>query len=283
MPKIDLCIDPLFPGLNSTEKVREIAKLNFNAIEFWFWDREFDGVNLLPVEKNINEIASITADYNITVNDIVVNAPDGSIGGSLTVKADREIYLSRLQKTIEIAKKLRCKKLITCSGNFQMNVSVESQKEAIIETLGKAAEIAGKEGITLLLESLNSTIDHPGYFIISSKGGFEIIKQVNSPYLKLLYDIYHMQIMEGNIINTIKENISLIGHFHAAGLPGRNELYSGEINYLEILRNIDAMAYSGYFGLEYWPTFDTKESLIATSKYLHAALGNDDPGKKVLN
>ena len=269
MPKIDLCIDPLFPGLNSSEKIREIARLNFNAIEFWFWDREFDGKNLLPVEKNINEIAAITDDFNITVNDIVVNAPDGTIGGSLTVKADREIYLKRLYKTIEIAKKLNCNKLITCTGNFQDNVPYESQKEAIIETLGKATEITGKEGITLVLESLNSKIDHPGYYLNSSREGFEIVKMVNSPFLKLLYDIYHMQIMEGNIINTIKENIALIGHFHAAGIPGRNELYSGELNYREILRNIDGTGYTGYFGLEYWPLADTRKSLITTAEYLN--------------
>ena len=268
MAKIDLCIEPLFPGLNSSEKVIEIAKLNFQAIEFWFWDHEFDGKNLIPTEKNINEIASITSDFGIIVNDIVVNSADGSIGGSLTSKSDKNIYLSRLDKTIEVAKKLRCNKLITCSGNFQKNITDESQRDLIIDTLSEASKIAEREGITLLLEALNSTYDHPGYYLNSSLKGFEIIKQVNSPNLKLLYDVYHMQIMEGNIINTIMENLSMIGHFHSAGLPGRNELYLGEINYYNILKMLDEKNYTGYFGMEYWPTIDSKLSLNLIRDYL---------------
>lgn len=268
MPKIDLCIDPLFPGFNSSEKIRKIAELNYKAVEFWFWDYEFDGVNLIPTPKNINEIASIISDLDIYVNDIVVNSSDGAIGGSLTNIKEKEIYLARLEESIAIAKKLKCTKMITCTGNFQEGVSMESQYDSIIEMLTSATEIAKKEGITLLLEALNSTIDHPGYYLTSSAKGFEIVKQINSPNLKLLFDIYHMQIMEGNLVNSIKNNIDLIGHFHSANLPGRNELYSGEINYRYILDAIDQTGYDGYFGLEYWPVGDTAESLQQTMAFL---------------
>jgi len=242
--------------------------MNITAVEFWFWDHEYDGKNLVPVRKDIDSIASFISDHNILVNDIVVNSTDGEIGGTLLLRSDRDKYLSRLNETIEIARKLKCRKLITCTGNIQEGLSVESQREAIIEMLGEASSIAGREGITLLLEALNSTIDHPGYFLTSSKAGFDIVKQVNSPYLKLLYDVYHMQVMEGNIINTIRENISLIGHFHSAGLPGRNELYSGELDYNNIVKHIDSLNYEGYFGLEYWPTGDPAGSLKRTLDYL---------------
>jgi hydroxypyruvate isomerase len=268
MLKTDICIEPLFPGLNSPEKIRKIAETGFKAVEFWFWDYEFDGQNLIPVPKNIDEIAAIISDLDLVVNDIVVNSSDGAIGGSLTNIKDKARYLVRLEETIAIAKRLKCNKMITCTGNIQESVSMEDQHEAIIETLSCAAEIAEKEGMILLLEALNSTIDHPGYFLTSSKKGFDIVKQINSPNLKLLFDVYHMQIMEGNLVNTIKNNIDYIGHFHSANLPGRNELYSGEINYRFILEEIGKTGYNGYFGLEYWPVGDSAESLKKSMEFL---------------
>ena len=121
----------------------------------------------------------------------------------------------------------------------------------------------------LVLEALNSYVDHKGYFLDSSKLGFEIIKEVASSHVKLLYDVYHMQIMEGNIILNIKDTIELIGHFHSAGVPGRHELYTGELNYKNIIEEIENAGYKEYFGLEYWPSADDKKSLIRILKFLN--------------
>jgi len=95
----------------------------------------------------------------------------------------------------------------------------------------------------------------------------DIVKRVESPNLKMLYDIYHMQIMSGNLIDFIGENIEYIGHFHIAGVPGRHEPFTGELNYRYIVDEIDRMGYDGYFGLEYWPSFDDEESLRRTRDY----------------
>jgi hydroxypyruvate isomerase len=268
MPNFDLCIEPLFPGMNSSQKVKKVAELGWNAIEFWFWDHEFDGANLLPAPKNVDEIAAITSDLNIIVNNVVVNAPDGSIGGSLTNMGDKRKYLQRLQETIGVARKLRCTKMITCTGNILEGVPLKSQRDSILQILAKAARIAENEGIMLLLEALNSTVDHPGYYLTSTKEGFEIVREIGSPSLKLLYDIYHMQVMEGNLINTIQQNIDLIGHFHCASLPGRNEIYRGEIDYKAIFTAIGQTSYSGYLGLEYWPTDPSENSLSNTLTFL---------------
>lgn len=99
--------------------------------------------------------------------------------------------------------------------------------------------------------------------------GFDILKEVGSDRIKLLFDVYHMQIMEGNIISNIKENIDLIGHFHSAGVPGRHELYSGELNYKNIITAINDSGYKGHFGLEYWPSMDDLKSLRQTKKFLY--------------
>lgn len=261
MAKICVCIETVFPELPFIERIKKISQLSFKAIEFWFWDYEFDGEGLNPKKKDINQIARLTKELNIEINDIVVNAPDGSIGGFLTKSEDRDKYLERLKETIDVAHQLNCKKLITCSGNEVQGVSKEEQLSNMVKTLDEASQIAAEEDMVLLLEPLNSLVDHPGYFLTSSKTGFDIVKKINSSNLRLLYDVYHTQVMEGNILNTIKENISLIGHFHSAGVPGRHELDNGELNYPFITRKLDELGYQGYFGLEYFPALDSETSL----------------------
>ena len=115
--------------------------------------------------------------------------------------------------------------------------------------------------MVLLLEPLNVLVDHKGYFLYRSDEAFEILREVNSPDIKLLFDIYHQQITEGNLIRNIVANIDLIGHFHVAGNPGRNEPYIGEINYVEVFKAADEAGYTGYAGLEFWAKGDIEESL----------------------
>jgi hydroxypyruvate isomerase len=268
MPKIDLCLDPFFIGSKTVDKIIKAKKIGFNAVEFWFWDHEFNGSGLEFRKKEIDEIADACKELNVIINDIVVNSPEGTIGGFLTKPEDRQKYLDRLQETIEIAHKLKCNKLITCTGNEISGKSFQQQFESVVETLSEAVKIASKEKITLVLEALNSHVDHAGYFLVSSKTGFDIVEKVGNPHLKLLYDVYHMQIMEGNHIATIQQNGSKIGHYHSAGVPGRNEIYKGEINYLPILEAIDKSGYDGYFGLEYWPTEEEELSLTKTLEFI---------------
>jgi hydroxypyruvate isomerase len=112
------------------------------------------------------------------------------------------------------------------------------------------------------MELLNSKVNHPDYQCDHTKWGVDVCKQVNSPRVKLLYDIYHMQIMEGDVIRTIKENIQWIGHFHTAGNPGRHEFDdSQELNYRGICQAIVATGYSGWLCHEYSPTKDALKSL----------------------
>jgi hydroxypyruvate isomerase len=268
MIKIDLCIEPFFLGTDTSEKIKKVKKLGFEAVEFWYWDHEFTGNDLVPCKKNIREISAVCKDLNVAITDLVVNSPDGAIGGFLTKPEDRETYLERLKETIDIAHKLNCKKLITCTGNEITGSTFQQQFDSVVHTLSKAAEIAYKEGIILILEALNSHVDHPGYFLTSSETGFDIVRAVKNPGLRLLYDVYHMQIMEGNLTASIKKNTSMIGHFHSASVPGRNELYLGEINYASILNAVNDSGYEGYFGLEYWPTDQEEISLTKTLEYL---------------
>ena len=110
--------------------------------------------------------------------------------------------------------------------------------------------------MTAMLEPLNTAVDHSGQFLTRAEDAFNIVKQVDSPYVKVLYDIYHQQITEGNLLATITEHIADIAHFHGAGVPGRHELDCGELSYVSICREIDKLGYDGYLGLEYFPQED---------------------------
>lgn len=253
MPRIDVCIETMFNDLPLAERAKRVYDAGFDAIEFWFYDMGGD--------RKIGELASFCRSKDILINNIVANSPDGGIGGSLTDPADRPKYLARVKETIRVAKDIGCTKMITCTGNVREGVSTRDQRKIVVESLKAATEIAEKEGITLLLEPLNTAVNHPGYFLDSADEGAAICRAVWSPNMKLLFDVYHMQIMEGNIIARIEQHMDVIGHFHSAGVPGRHELDDGELNYPEIIRRIDALGYEGCFGLEYWPALDADESL----------------------
>lgn len=258
MLRVDVCIEAVFETLSLTEKAKRVHEAGFDAVEFWFYD--FDVVKG-PGDRNLAEFAKYCADNNMLINNAVVNSPDAGIGGSLVDPADREKYIARLKETIKVCKDINCHSAITCTGNARPGVSLEEQKQSVIDTLKAAAEVAEAENFNLHLEALNTLVDHEGYFLSSAEEGGDIIRKVGSSKVKLLFDIYHMQIMAGNVIARIEKLMDVIGHFHAAGVPGRHDLDIGELNYTNILKVIDKSSYKGLFGLEYWPAGDEMESL----------------------
>ncbi len=259
MPKIDVCLEAVFENEPvMVERAKKIHEAGYDAIEFWFYDLD---VKVGEIDRGISDFGKYCADNGIRINNSVVNSPDSNIGGSLVDPADRDRYLQRLKDTIKVCKDINCHAGITCSGNALDGVSFEEQKKNVADTLKAAAEICEEHNFTLFLEALNTTVDHPGYFVDSSDLGAEIVKAVGSDRVKLLFDCYHMQIMEGNLIAQIEKLVDVIGHFHSAGVPGRHDLDIGELNYPNILAAVDAIGYDGYFGLEYWPAQDEMTSL----------------------
>jgi hydroxypyruvate isomerase len=134
--------------------------------------------------------------------------------------------------------------------------------ENSVRFLNQVKGLAEEKGVTICMELLNSKVNHPDYQCDRTAWGVEVCKRVNSPRVKLLYDIYHMQIMEGDVIRTIRENIQYIAHFHTAGVPGRHELDDRqELNYKAIAQAIADTGFAGYFAHEYSPTRDPLSSL----------------------
>ena len=272
MVKLSACIEPFFSELPYAERIRRVAELGFTAYEFWFHDQRFDGVNLVPEMKDFDQIAELNARYKLSTTDFVFNHPGGGVVASLIDAKDRPRLLDSIEASIGMAKKIGCHALISGSGNNVPGLAREKALDSMTEGLAALAPICGRNGITLIVEPFNTRVDHPGYFLDSPGTCVEVLKRVNSPSVKMLYDIYHMQIMDGNILSFVKENLPYIGHFHVAGVPGRHEPSPSELDYPFILKQIDAMGYTGYFGLEYWPTGDAAASLARTMRELTGGL-----------
>jgi hydroxypyruvate isomerase len=175
-----------------------------------------------------------------------------------------EVLAKVVAESIEAAKFLGVPALIITTGQERDDISHTEQHQNVVNALRMAAPLFEKSGIIAVLEPLNIICDHKGYFLSSGYEAFDIIREVNSPSIKLLYDIYHQQITEGNLIPNIRNNINLIGHFHVADNPGRHEPGTGEINYKNVFTAIDELGYQGYIGLEYSPTIDAERSLANT-------------------
>jgi hydroxypyruvate isomerase len=199
--------------------------------------------------------------------DFVFNHPDGGVVASLIDKKDRKKILDGIEEIIGHAKKIGCKRLISGSGNRVAGLKKEKAVENMVETLSLVADVCEKHGVTIILEPFNTKVDHPDYFLDDPETALHVLKRVNHGNVRMLFDIYHMQIMAGNVTAFIRENIEYIGHFHAAGVPGRHEPFAGELNYRYVAGEIDKTGYDGCIGLEYWPTMGHEESLRQTIGY----------------
>lgn len=254
MVTLGVCLETVFTDLPVEQRITKIAEAGYKAVEFWHPEGTFDG-NQVDFEqaKDPAALKQACSQCGVTLNDFAMHAWDGSIGGSPVKAEDRETYLTQIRKMIEFGKAAGCEKGITLSGTIDPALSRSEMRTNFENALAEAVEISRQENFTLLLEPLNTLVDHPGYYLDSSSEGFDIVRAIDSPNLKILYDVYHMQIMEGNLIATIEKNIDCIGHFHAAGVPGRAELFGTELDYPTILRVIEQTGYQGDFGLEYFP------------------------------
>jgi len=185
----------------------------------------------------------------------------GTIPDGLNRKENHDKIEQELKERIPLAAAAGVPNIITFSGNRRGLSDAEGLENCVIG-LNRVKGLAEKHGVTICLELLNSKVNHKDYQCDHTAWGVEVVKRVGSPRVKLLYDIYHMQIMEGDIIRTIRENIQWIGHFHTGGVPGRHELDdTQELNWATVARAIVETGYTGYFAHEFVPTRDPLKSL----------------------
>jgi len=185
----------------------------------------------------------------------------GTIPDAWNRKENHDKLEAEMRANIELAAAAKVPNVITFSGN-RKGIADEEGKGNCVAGLNRVKKIAEDKGVTICLELLNSKVDHKDYECDHTVWGVEVIQRVDSPRVKLLYDIYHMQIMEGDIIRTIQANIQHIAHFHTGGVPGRHELDdTQELNWRTVAKAIADLNFQGFFAHEFVPTRDPVQSL----------------------
>jgi len=174
--------------------------------------------------------------------------------GGMVNPADHDRLVEDFKRNIERAKILGTRNLIGLTGNVRMDVSVEEQTGYVIDCVKRLAPIAEANDVTIVMEALNPLVDHKGFFLTRTDQTMAILNAVGSPNVKMLFDIYHQQITEGNVIRNFRSNIDQIGHFHVADNPGRHEPGTGEMNYTNIFKAIARTDYEDFVALEFSPS-----------------------------
>ena len=246
--KISVMLWTVFQKLPFEERLEKVAEAGYHAVElvgseYKDWsDEDFRRANRKRRELGIT--------FDVTA---------GLAHGAADPDA-REAFLSDLRQALPAMDKLECPAIIALSGNVVPGMSREDQHQGCIEGLKRAAEIAEKKDITILLENIDLE-ENPRYYLWSVAEGFEIIRKVDHPRVKFLYDFFHEQISEGNLIEKLEKNIEKVGLMHVADVPGRHEPGTGEINYANIYRKLAMLKYDRYLAMEFIPTGDPVASL----------------------
>jgi hydroxypyruvate isomerase len=210
----------------------------------------FVGIDLLHVDE-----WEVAHDAGLTVSLGYPSRREKFIETGFNDPANHALLLKELETALPLAARSGVPSLITMFGNRDPARDDSAAIDSCIAGLTKIAPLAAESRVTICVELLNSRVDHHGYQGDHTAFGVAVMKGVNSPWVKLLYDIYHMQIMEGDVIRTIRDNIQWIGHFHTGGVPGRHEIDdSQELNYRAIANAIAEAGYKGYLAHEFMPT-----------------------------
>lgn len=247
--KLSVMLWTLHKELSFDRRLEKVAEAGYGALElvdeFKAWS-----------EAEFKRVASRRRALRLTFDAVA------AVEKGVADPAGIERYTSYLAEFLNTAEKLETQGVIVLSGNRIDSVSRASQHEACVETLKRAGELAAKRSMTLLFENIDPE-ENPRYYLTSVAEGFEIVRKVDNPHVKLLYDFYHEQIAEGNLIKKLQENIDLVGLVHIADVPGRHEPGTGEINYASIFRKLAELNYDRFAAMEFIPSGDPVTTLRA--------------------
>ena len=239
----------IFRDLPFDQRLEKAAEAGYHAVELV---NEFEKWS----EEDFRRVNAKKHSLDITFDAIA------GVSKGIANPTAREAFLADLNQLLVVADKLECPAIIVLSGDKIEGLSPEIQRQSCIDTLKRAADLAAKQNVTLLLENIDPE-ENPKYYLTSVAEGFDIIRKVNYPNVKFLYDFYHEQISEGNLIEKLEKNINYVGLVHIADVPGRHEPGTGEINYANIFRKLAQLNYTRYAGMEFLPSADPVAALRA--------------------
>jgi hydroxypyruvate isomerase len=240
------CIEVLFTEAGPPEaRVRAAAEAGFAAVEMWRWS-----------DKDLDALEAALHETGLRLEGMVCEplAP-------LVDPAHHEAWLEGLASSLRVAGRLGAKALFVQSGDVRIGVPREEQRAALVRALHAGGALAAGTGVRLLLEPLNTRIDHPGTFLDHTPEGLEIVHKVDRAEVALLYDIYHSVTMGETPQRVLAGEVAALGHVHLADVPGRHEPGSGGLPWRSVVDWLEGQGYRGSIGLEYWPTNGTANSL----------------------
>jgi len=254
-----ICIEMIFPELPIEDRIERVAAAGFGGIEFWDWR-----------DKPLDTIPSQCARLGLAVTCM-----SGHRAGSLLDPAEFDIYEGELIASIEAARRVSCSNLMLLTNplgpegevlNSYPAIAEEQKLGNCLDGLSRLIPLTAEHTMRLLLEPLNTVIDHPGYWLDDADRAFEIIRSVGHPGIRLLYDLYHMRVMGRDVHKDLEGNLDTIGYIHAADIPGRHEPGAGEpgtgdMDYPSIFRLLESLGYDGTVGFEFSPAASSDDAL----------------------
>ena len=258
MPRLAANLTMLFGELDFLDRFEAAARAGFRGVEFLF-----------PYQYDARDLKARLRDHGLV--QVLHNLPAGNWAagerGNACLPDRVEEFRTGVDRAIEYAQALGCERVNCLAGILPPGVSATSARETFVENLKYAAPRMKTAGISLLIEPIN-TRDVPGFFLSGTAQAIEIIDAVGSDNLSLQFDIYHMQIMEGDVAPAIERLLPRISHMQLADVPGRHEPGTGEIDFPTLLSTIDRLGYAGWIGCEYVPKAGTVAGLGWAAPYL---------------
>ncbi|NCA98568.1 MAG: AP endonuclease [Clostridia bacterium] len=254
------CIEPMYSEIPFLDRFQAAKDDGFEFVEFWGWtDKDLDAVKAAAEKAGIG-----------------ISGFNGDAEYSLIDPTHKQPYLEFLRKSVAAAQKVGALSVTIHSNalgdlgkvvNHYTELSDTVKICSMFDMLQECAKIAEDSGIAMNLEGLNITTDHVGNYLQKTQMAAEMTRLIGSPMLKILYDVYHMQLNEGSLCDTISRYIDQIGHVHVADAPGRHEPGTGEINYKHVFSHLEAVGYQGRVGFELFPKTTTADAVKAIMSY----------------
>ena len=258
MPKLEANLQWMFNEYDLLDRYDAAARAGFKGVELQ-----------APYSATVEQIVERLERNNL--KHIIINSPvaDPDTGiSNIALRPDKtDLYMERTARAVEYAAGLGCTGVNIGVGPAPQGVDPDEIRATLVTNMRHAAGELGKVGVIALVEAIN-TRDQPGYFVHTTKQALSVIDEADHPNLAVLYDFYHMQIMEGDLALTVKENLPAIKHIQIADNPGRHEPGTGEINYNFLLPYLDEIGYDGWVGCEYGPSGNTERTLGWASEWL---------------
>ena len=258
--KKSACIEPMYQEVPFLDRFRAAKEDGFDYVEFWSW-----------TDKDLRAVRQAAEDAGIGIAGF-----NGDAALSLIDPAQKSDYLDFLRRSVDAAREVGARSLTIHSNglgeggvvlNRYPDLSDTVKLCTMFDTIRSCADLAERSGIRINLEPLNITTDHQGNFLTTTRMAAEMTRLIGSPMLKVLYDVYHMQLNEGSLCDNIRAYCDQLGHIHVADAPGRHEPGTGEIHYEKVFSCLEESGYTGLIGFELIPATTTAQAVKAIMQY----------------